>query len=160
MGSLGKTIAPFSHGRWRECKASILSGRKGRIFLVPAHWAEAGGPVDCPECPTRRASAKAGGSMEEPVEMSAVSWQGTQWLQQSCRCLQHSHKCWAHGLTFFRHTVVFTASFLCKERLLASEFPYRHCFSAAVGYLPVVTDGHPFEVVLSLGPARGGGKQC
>ena len=44
-------------------------------------------------CPTRRASAKAGGSMEEPVEMSAVSWQGTQRLQQSlCQCRRHSHK--------------------------------------------------------------------
>ena len=27
-----------------------------------------------------------------------------------------------------------------------------------MGHLPVVTDGHPFEVVLSLGPARGGRK--
>ena len=36
-------------GDGEECKASILSGRKGHIFLVPAQWAEAGRPVDCPE---------------------------------------------------------------------------------------------------------------
>lgn len=100
--------APSLMGDGEECKASILSMEERVVcFLsLPTGQKQADLWIVL-RCPTRRASAKAGGSMEEPVEMSAVSWQGTQWLQQSLGwCLRHSHEVLGTWFDLQTHSVL------------------------------------------------------